>query len=219
LVTNINVSKTIKAGVLALQGDFNSHISAIQLTAKSLNVDAEVTEIRTSSEIEKLDLLVFPGGESSAMLKLLKADLKESIISFKERGGLIFGTCAGAILLADKVSNPKQFSFQFIDVEIERNSYGRQKSSFITKDLVVTELGKKYFNSKNPELEGIFIRAPKIINVGKQVQVLVTHLDTPVLVMQNNVLISTFHPELSPISNAEPSPIYQLIFQILRKTQ
>ena len=162
---------------------------------------------------------MFPGGESSAMLKLLKADLKESIISFKERGGLIFGTCAGAILVANKVSNPKQFSFQFIDVEIERNSYGRQKSSFITKDLVVTELGQKYCYSKNPELEGIFIRAPKIINVGKQVQVLITHLDTPVLLMQNKVLISTFHPELSQISNSEPSPIYKMLFQILQKTQ
>ncbi len=209
----------IKAGVLALQGDFSSHISAIQLTAKSLNVEVEVSEIRTSTEIEKLDLLVFPGGESSAMLKLLKADLKESIISFKQRGGLIFGTCAGAILLADKVSNPKQFSFQFIDVEIERNSYGRQKSSFITKDLVITELGKKYLSSKSLVLEGIFIRAPKITSVGKEVMVLVTHLDTPVLVMQNNVLISTFHPELSPISKSEPSPIYQMLFQVLRETQ
>jgi 5'-phosphate synthase pdxT subunit len=169
-----------KIGVLALQGDFEAHRNALE------RAGAEAVEVRTAGDLEGLDGLVIPGGESTTMLKLLNEEhLFEPVCRFGEAKP-IFGTCAGAILLASEVLNPHQPSLSLMDLTLERNAYGRQIDSRIT-----------HIDIEGKPAEAVFIRAPIIRRVGPDVRVLAEYEQSPVLVEQGKHMVSTFHPELS----------------------
>jgi 5'-phosphate synthase pdxT subunit len=171
-----------KIGVLALQGDFEAHERALA------RAGAEPVQVRSSADLDQIDGLVIPGGESSTMLKLLEEEkLLEPLREFGRRRP-IFGTCAGAILLASDVVNPPQTSLGLMDIEVERNAYGRQLDSRIARLKAEGMQG---------DLEAVFIRAPIIRRVGKQVKVLASYQGDPVLVEQGRHLVATFHPELT----------------------
>lgn len=169
-----------RIGVLALQGDFEAHEKALQ------RAGAEAVEVRTAADLERLDGLILPGGESSTILKLLEVEqLLEPLKEFG-RSHPIFGTCAGAILMASEVQNPIQASLGLMDIGIERNGYGRQLDSRIAQ-----------LEGLDGELEAVFIRAPIIRRIGKGVKVLASYQGDPVLVEQGRHLVATFHPELT----------------------
>lgn len=169
-----------RVGILALQGDFEAHKRALE------RAGADAVPVRTAAELEAVQGLVIPGGESTTMLKLLRVtDLFDELRAFGEQKP-IFGTCAGAILLAHDVSHPVQESLDLMDIGIERNGYGRQIDSRIVS-----------ISSEAGDLEAVFIRAPIIRRVGAGVKVLAKYGDDPVLVEQGRHLVSTFHPELT----------------------
>ena len=171
-----------KVGVLALQGDFESHQKALQ------RLGADVVQVRTPEELARVQGLVIPGGESTTMLRLLRTSgLFEPLKEFAKTNP-IFGTCAGSIILASEVYNPQQESLGIVDVGVLRNGYGRQLDSCITN--IPSELG-------GGELEAVFIRAPIIRKVGERVKVLATYNGDPVLVEEGKHMLSTFHPELT----------------------
>ena len=175
-------------GVLALQGDFAAHAAAL----KRAGVHAEL--VRERAQLEEIDGLIIPGGESTTMLKLLHYDgLLEPLKQFCA-GKPVFGTCAGAILLAAHVLNPEQESLAAMDMDVERNAYGRQLDS-----RVATIHPEADFESRTAPggLEAVFIRAPRILKVGPSAKVLATYQGSPVLVEQGRHLAATFHPELS----------------------
>lgn len=178
-----------RVGVLALQGDFEAHRKALDLAG-----GAESVEVRTAADLADLDGLVIPGGESTTMLKLLDIEqLFEPIKAFGLRKP-IFGTCAGAILLATSVSHPAQASFALMDISVERNGYGRQLDSRVTQIAPEAEFLRR---AGGGNLEAVFIRAPIIRTVGGGVKVLASYRDTPVLVEQGRHMAATFHPELT----------------------
>jgi pyridoxal 5'-phosphate synthase pdxT subunit len=171
----------VKIGILALQGDFEAHKKAVQRTG------AEALEVRTAADLQRIDGLVIPGGESTTMLKLLRVEnLFEPVREFGKNKP-IFGTCAGAILLASDVENPKQESLGLMDMTVERNAYGRQIDSRIA-----------HIDVNGQPTEAVFIRAPIIRRVGSDARVLATYLNAPVLVEQGLHMVATFHPELTP---------------------
>ncbi len=177
-----------QVGVLALQGDFEAHQKALE------QAGARAVPVRTPRELESVAGLVIPGGESSTMLLLLRAEsLIEPLRAFGERRP-IFGTCAGAILLASEVVSPAQESLGLLDLLIERNGYGRQLAS-----RVVTLEPEPEFAARMPAgaLEAVFIRAPIIRRAGERARVLARYLGQPVLVEQGDHLVATFHPELA----------------------
>ncbi len=168
-------------GVLALQGDYEKHARSLE------RVGAQVSEVRTAAELEACDGLVIPGGESTTMLKLLDREgLFEPLRRFGA-GKPIFGTCAGAILLATKVENPEQVSLGLVDIAVRRNAYGRQLDSR------VASIAADGFGT----IEAVFIRAPIILRTGPGVHVLARYEGDPVLVEEGIHLVATFHPELS----------------------
>jgi pyridoxal 5'-phosphate synthase pdxT subunit len=174
------VAGRAKIGILALQGDFEAHHRALE------RAGAQAFEVRTATGLQSLDGLVIPGGESSTMLKLIQEEqLFEPLRQFGEHKP-IFGTCAGAILLASEVLKPAQASLGLMDMSIERNGYGRQVDSRIAS---ITVEGRPS--------EAVFIRAPVILRVGPDVKVLASYLDHPVLAEQGMHLVATFHPELT----------------------
>ncbi len=173
-----------KVGVLALQGDFEAHRKALA------RAGAEAVEVRTGAELAAVDGLVIPGGESTTMLKLMSVEnLVEPVREFG-RSKPIFGTCAGAILLAREVSHPAQESLGLMDIGIERNAYGRQLDSRIAH---IQPDGLE-----GEPVEAVFIRAPIIRRVGEGARVLARYNGDPVLVEQGLHLVATFHPELTP---------------------
>ncbi len=175
-----------RVGVLALQGDFQAHQRALA------RAGAEAVEVRSSSDLEGIEGLVIPGGESSTMMKLLAEEkLLEPLRQFgRERP--IFGTCAGAILLASHIVNPPQASLGLMDMDVERNAYGRQLDSRITH---LQPEGVE--GGTEGDLEAVFIRAPIIRRVGRDAKVLARYQGDPVLVEQGRHLAATFHPELT----------------------
>jgi 5'-phosphate synthase pdxT subunit len=176
-----------RIGVLAIQGDFAAHMATLS------EAGAEVYEVRKAAELRQVDGLVIPGGESTTLLKfILNPDLDyiEAFQEFHQAGKPMFGTCAGLILVAKDVLNPAQFSFGFIDVGVERNAYGRQKESFET-------VGESYLEGIPKPLKMVFIRAPRITRLGAQVDLLATCHEEPVMARQGNILVATFHPELT----------------------
>ncbi len=176
-----------KVGVLALQGDFEAHRKALE------RAGAEPVEVRSADQLANLDGLIIPGGESSTMLKLLNEEhLLDPLREFGQKRP-IFGTCAGAILLACHVSNPAQESLSLVDIDIERNGYGRQVDSRITR-LKTSDLNQ---DGTERDLEAVFIRAPIIKRVGSGAKVLAQYDGNPVLVEQGRHLVATFHPELT----------------------
>jgi 5'-phosphate synthase pdxT subunit len=169
-------------GVLALQGDFDAHRAVLE------RLGAKAVLVRKPEELDSVDALIIPGGESSTFLKFLERrgffeKLKEFV-----RAKPTFGTCAGAILLAKEVVGPSQESLGALDIRVRRNAYGRQVDSSIREGQ--TTLGKA-------PLEMVFIRAPKIERVGNNVEVLARFGDDPVLVRQGKIMAATFHPELT----------------------
>jgi pyridoxal 5'-phosphate synthase pdxT subunit len=169
-----------RVGVLALQGDFEKHRDALRLAG------AQASDVRTQADLDAVDGLVIPGGESTTMLKLLDMEgLFPALLEFG-RSKPIFGTCAGVILLATEVLNPHQRSLGLLDLTVERNAYGRQIDSRIVQIDVAGE-----------SAEAIFIRAPIIRRVGPDARVLAEYGGSPVLVEQGRHLAATFHPELS----------------------
>jgi len=173
----------MKIGIVAIQGDFAAHAAMLQ------KLGAETAEVRTVKDLEGCDGIILPGGESTTQLQFLKEEgLYDAIRKFVRDGGAIFGTCAGAILLATHVKNPEQESLGLLDMTVLRNGYGRQLASDVF-------WGK---TALKPEpLEMVFIRGPIIEQVGKGITVLAKHEGNPALVEKDNVLAATFHPELT----------------------
>ena len=181
----MNRNTSPRIGVLALQGDFALHARALA------RCDATAVEVRKPAQLDELDGLVIPGGESTTLLKLMDEwDFKPALEKFHASGRPIFGTCAGLILLAREVMNPPQFSLGFIDVGVERNAYGRQRESF-------EAAGTATLDGRATPVEMIFIRAPRIRRVGVGVETLARHGDEAVMARQGTVLVATFHPELT----------------------
>jgi 5'-phosphate synthase pdxT subunit len=177
----------MKIGVLALQGDFDAHRRRME------ELGAEVVLIKKPEQLDAVAGLVIPGGESGTFLKLLGEEGFEKLKQFV-RIKPTFGTCAGAILLATDVENPKQAGLGALDIGIRRNAYGRQLDSSIRQGKLLQSVP-----SGNPglPLEMVFIRAPKIERVGPNVEILATQGDDPVVVRQGKAMAATFHPELS----------------------
>jgi 5'-phosphate synthase pdxT subunit len=169
-------------GVLALQGDFDAHRRRLE------ELGAEVVLVRKPEQLDAVDALIIPGGESSTFLwHLEQTGFLQKLAQFV-RTRPTFGTCAGAILLASDVTNPPQKSLAAMDIAIQRNAYGRQINSFI---------GELKWSLDGEPLEAVFIRAPKITRVGSTVEVLAREGNDPVLVRQGQLMAATFHPELS----------------------
>lgn len=179
---NLNERLRPLIGVLAIQGDYAAHADALK------DAGAEPAEVRKPDQLEALDGLILPGGESTTVLRFLeKLDFFEILRGFCARRP-VFGTCAGAILLAREVRNPPQRSLGLLDAVVERNAYGRQIDSTILREETALPGGP---------LEMVFIRAPRLIETGADVEVLARREGSPVLVRQGNILAATFHPELS----------------------
>ncbi len=173
------MSKTI--GVLALQGDFESHRRAVE------RAGGHAVEVRTAAQMDACDALILPGGESTTMLKLLEIEGLTGPIKHFGEAKPIFGTCAGAILLAAAVTHPSQPSLHLMDLDVERNAYGRQLDSRVAS----------IEPAAGGPMEAVFIRAPIIRRVGPDVEVLATYQGDPVWVAQGRHMVTTFHPELS----------------------
>lgn len=187
--------------MLALQGDFAAHAEALRESG------AEPVLVRKPEELTRpedvLDGLILPGGESTTFLKFLERDgFLESLGEFVRRRP-VFGTCAGCILLARKVTHPEQKSLGAIDIDVERNAYGRQIDSSVL--VAETRLG-------GPPLEMVYIRAPRISRAGEGVEVLAERDGSPVLVRQGTSMAATFHPELS-----RDRRVHQLFVSLTRR--
>ena len=171
-----------RIGVLAIQGDYAAHAEALA------SVGAEPIEVRKPEELADIDGLILPGGESTTMLRFLEKHQFFDALKDYCNVHPVFGTCAGTILLAREVRHPAQRSLGVLDAVVERNAYGRQIDSTIL--LAETSL-------RGDPLEMVFIRAPRIAEVGPDVEVLAERDGSPALVKQGNILAATFHPELS----------------------
>ncbi|MGZ4822896.1 MAG: pyridoxal 5'-phosphate synthase glutaminase subunit PdxT [Terriglobales bacterium] len=184
----------MKIGVLALQGDFDAHRRRLE------ELGAEVVLVKKPEQLNGIDGLVIPGGESGTFLKLLGEDGLAKLKAFV-RTKPAFGTCAGCILLATEVENPKQAGLGALDITVRRNAYGRQIDSSIREGRFL-----------NHPIEMVFIRAPKIERVGKGVEVIATEGKDPVLVRKGQTLAATFHPELS-----DDRRIHQYFLDLIQK--
>ncbi|HXE76222.1 MAG TPA: pyridoxal 5'-phosphate synthase glutaminase subunit PdxT [Candidatus Xenobia bacterium] len=172
----------MKVGILALQGDFEAHAAVLS------RLGVEWAYVKRPADLATVDALIIPGGESTTFLKFLERDGFFDELRRLGREKPVFGTCAGAILLAKEVTNPPQPSLGLIDITVERNAYGRQVESAVRR-------GRSLLNGG--EMEMVFIRAPVIRRVGAGVRVLAECDALPVAVEQGNILVATFHPELT----------------------
>jgi pyridoxal 5'-phosphate synthase pdxT subunit len=172
-----------RIGVLALQGGFAAHVAVL----RRLGVNA--VAVRRSGELERLSGLILPGGESSALLRLMADEpWFHALRQLHARGAALFATCAGCILLARSVASPSQASAGLLDADVVRNAYGRQSDSF------EAWLDAPAFGGPLP---GVFIRAPRLAALGRSIEVLARHGAEPTLVRQDRLLAATFHPELT----------------------
>ncbi len=185
----------INIGILSIQGDVAENVSASEAALKELGIKGKVTQVKTPEQISTLDGLIIPGGESTVMghLSLVNGSLKK-IKEKIESGMPVFGICAGLILLSKKakdriVGDTDQPLLDLLDVKVERNSFGRQRDSF------EAEVSLESINIS--KLNGVFIRAPSIISVGNEVEVLSKFNEKIVAVKQGNILATAFHPELT----------------------
>jgi 5'-phosphate synthase pdxT subunit len=193
------VGRRVRIGVLALQGDFALHARALARCGRTPGGEEmashpstlDVVEVRKPEQLDDLDGLVMPGGESTTLLKLMDAGgFVPALEKFHAAGKPIFGTCAGLILLAREVTNPAQSSLGLLDVGVERNAYGRQRESF-------EAAGTAELDGRPVPVEMVFIRAPRIRRVGEGVSTLARHGDEAVMARQGTILAATFHPELT----------------------
>ena len=200
------MTAALRVGVLALQGDFAEHVAALRRlrrrpangsnghaanVAQEVEAEVEVVEVRLPADLARVDALIIPGGESTTIGKLLVEYRLLEPLRVRIAGGLpVFGTCAGAIVLAKDIGGLDQPLIGAMDLTVRRNAFGRQLQSF-EADLTVPALG-------TPELRAVFIRAPAILSVGPDVEVL-ARLDSETIVAahQGNLLATTFHPELT----------------------
>jgi pyridoxal 5'-phosphate synthase pdxT subunit len=173
-------ASTTVIGILALQGDFEAHRRAVERTG------AKAVEVRTREDLQQIDGLIIPGGESTTMLKLLRAENMFEAVAEFGKAQPVFGTCAGTILLADRVLHPEQESLGLMNLTVERNAYGRQIDSRIVQLAL-----------EGHPLEAVFIRAPIIREAGEGTRVLIEYQGDPVLVEQGMHMAATFHPELT----------------------
>jgi pyridoxal 5'-phosphate synthase pdxT subunit len=173
----------VKIGILAVQGDFEAHAAMLA------GMGVESSEVRTPADLDGCDGLILPGGESTTQLQFLQEEgLFDAIRDFASEGGAIFGTCAGAILLAAEVKNPAQDSLGLLDMAVLRNAYGRQ---------IASEVASGPSTLKKEPLEMVFIRGPVIERVGPDVEVLAEYAGKPALVQKGHIMAATFHPELT----------------------
>jgi 5'-phosphate synthase pdxT subunit len=185
----------LNIGVLAVQGDVAENVMATKMAIEELDMDGIVTEVKTPEQIDDLDGLVIPGGESTVIgtLSLVNGSLKK--IKEKIAGGMpVFGICAGMIILSKKakdrvVGEMGQPLLDYLDVRIERNAFGRQKDSF-ESEISMEKIGISKF-------QGVFIRAPSIIEAGKDVEIISKFNEKIIAVKQGNILGTSFHPELT----------------------
>ena len=185
-------------GILALQGDFREHADIL----KKLNADFKY--VRNTGDLDEIDALIIPGGESTSMIKLINANNMRKALTGFITNHPVMGTCAGLILLA-KVVVPDQFSFQALDIEVERNAYGAQLDSFNEK----VQISDKYINTKSVNVA--FIRAPKITKIlSESVEILSSHNNSPIMVRQDNILGLTFHPEIT-----EETEIHKMFIEMV----
>ena len=192
------MAKSITIGVLALQGDYDAHRRRVE------ELGARAVLVRKPEELDTVDALIIPGGESTTFLKFLEQDGFLGKLRDFVKAKPTFGTCAGAILLAKEVGNPPQDTLGVLDIGVRRNAYGRQLQSSIREG--ETSLGKS-------AMEMVFIRAPLIERVGKSVEVLARQGKDPVLVRQGKTMAATFHPELSPDTR-----VHQAFLDLVRKS-
>jgi 5'-phosphate synthase pdxT subunit len=173
----------VKIGILAVQGDFEAHAAMLA------GLGVESVEVRTPADLADCDGLILPGGESTTQLQFLREEgLDSAIRKFAADNKAIFGTCAGAILLATEVKNPQQDSLGLLDMTVLRNGYGRQVHSDVVSGPSTLR--------KEP-LEMVFIRGPVIARVAPDVEVLAEYAGKPALVQKGHVMASAFHPELT----------------------
>jgi 5'-phosphate synthase pdxT subunit len=174
-----------RIGVLALQGDVREHANALR------DVGAEPIEVRLPRDLVGLDGLILPGGESTTMRRLIDLyGLREPIVALAHGGAALYGTCAGMILLADRIADGDEPVLRLLDITVERNAYGRQLDSF-EADVAIPSLG-------DDPLHGVFIRAPVVSEIGPDVEVLARDADgRPIAVRQGRVMATAFHPELT----------------------
>tara|TARA_A100001037_G_scaffold306862_1_gene357607 strand:- start:73058 stop:73651 length:594 start_codon:yes stop_codon:yes gene_type:complete len=175
----------LKIGILAVQGDFAEH--KLMLT----NLDVNTVEVRLPNQLENIDGLIIPGGESTTIVQLLDIfDIKNAIVKKAETGMPIWGTCAGMIILASSLTDSRPTPLNLMNTVVSRNAFGRQIDSF-EEDIKIDAIGE-------PKYRGIFIRAPMFVEIGKNVEVLAKLKNNKaVLVRQKNLLASSFHPELT----------------------
>jgi 5'-phosphate synthase pdxT subunit len=180
----------VRIGILAVQGNFREHAAMLR------GLGAEVVEVRLPAQLGGLDGLVIPGGESTAIMRLIRLyELEEGIRSF---AAPVFGTCAGMILL-------DRSHLGLVDVDVERNGYGRQVASF-EADVVL--------EGDEEPLRGVFIRAPRVTDAGDDVEVLAVHEDVPVLLRQGRFLVASFHPELT-----DDTRVHERFLELVREEQ
>jgi pyridoxal 5'-phosphate synthase pdxT subunit len=185
----------VNIGVLAIQGDVAENLSTTRMAMDELGVEGVVTEVKSPDQISDLDGLIIPGGESTVIgtLSLVNGSLKK--IKEKIASGMpVLGTCAGMILLSKKakdrvVGEMEQPLLDYLDIEIERNAFGRQKDSF-EADIALEKIGV-------PKFHGVFIRAPSVVDAGKDVEILSKFNEKIVAVKQGNIIGTSFHPELT----------------------
>lgn len=185
----------VNIGVLAVQGDVAENLSATRMAMDELGVEGVVTEVKSPEQISDLDGLIIPGGESTVIgtLSLVNGSLKK--IKEKIASGIpVLGTCAGMILLSKKakdrvVGEMEQPLLDYLDIKMERNAFGRQKDSF-EADITLEKIGV-------PKFHGVFIRAPSVIDAGKDVEILSKFNEKIVAVKQGNIIGTSFHPELT----------------------
>jgi 5'-phosphate synthase pdxT subunit len=186
-----------KIGILAIQGDFAAHAAMLH------SLGAVTLEVRTVADLTQCDALILPGGESTTQLQFLQEEgLFDAIKQFAEKH-TVFGTCAGAILLATKVENPAQDSLGLLEMTVLRNGYGRQLASDVF--FGPTKL-------KSDPMEMVFIRGPIIEHVGAGVEVLAEYAGKPALVQNKNILAATFHPELT-----DDPTVHRHFFELIKK--
>ena len=216
---NVIGEGSVRVGVLALQGDFALHARALARCGSASRdrstgeaspsiIGVEAVEIRKPDALEDVAGLIIPGGESTTLLKLMgEWEFVPAIEKFHAAGKPIFGTCAGLIVLAREVENPRQFSLGLIDVDVERNAYGRQRESFEAPGAVVLD-------GRRVPVTMVFIRAPRILRMGAGVEPLAEHRGETVMARQGSVVVATFHPELT-----DDTPVHRYFCDLVRRGQ
>lgn len=191
------VGNHVKIGILAVQGDFEAHAAMLR------NMGVETVEVRTVQDLQGCDGLILPGGESTTQLQFMQEEgLFDAVKKFANEDRTIFGTCAGAILLANHVKHPAQPSLGLLDITVLRNGYGRQ---------IASEVVSAASKLKEEPLEMVFIRAPIIETVGPGVEVLAEYDGKPTLVEKGRIMASGFHPELT-----EDTTVHQHFLDLVR---